>query len=421
MTAILSQNETQSTMSMTHRVSLWFLNKLLSKAKNGKLEIVLPNGKQLFFGELTSAKTVELNINEWAFFTKILVSGDVGFGESFVDDDWSSPDLTALLHWFAINQTTMEDQNFAFSKMGDLVNWFGHKLKANTIDGSRQNISDHYDLSNDLYEAFLDPHMQYSCALWKTPSESLEEAQENKMRAVLDKLQLKPGMRVLEVGSGWGGLAVMAVKEYGVHVKSITLSEQQLKVAEQRAKDEGVQDLIQFKYQDYRHELGKFDRVMSVEMVEAVGHENLSVYFKKIEEVLKPSGLAVVQVITTPNSKYHTYRKNCDWIQKYIFPGAVCPSLESMVSAMTSNTKLMIHDLENFGTHYARTLREWNHRFHNNWKEIQKSGFDERFRKIWEYYLCYCEAGYEARSLDNLQLVISKENNESLNDFGRGR
>jgi cyclopropane-fatty-acyl-phospholipid synthase len=421
MTAILTQNEFEQKASSLQKIGQFFFFKLLSKASKGKLALTLPNNEEYFFGDSAAPVSASLSVMNWNFFNRILWHGDIGFGESFVTEEWDSSSLTKVMYWFAINQNKMEDHNMAFSRLGELASRVVHLFNANTIKGSRKNISSHYDLSNKLYQTFLDEKMQYSCALWEDPEESLEEAQLNKMMAILNKLQLKPGMTILEIGSGWGNLAILAAEKFKVKVKSITLSEEQLQHAKSQALKKNLDTEVDFQLLDYRNETGKFDRVMSVEMIEAVGHENLGTYFKKIESVLKPNGIAVIQAITVPSHKYETYRKSCDWIQKYIFPGAVCPSLKSINDAITSNTKLMVHDLENIGIHYARTLKEWRLRFDKKWPYIETLEFDNTFKRLWEYYLCYCEGAYQARSLDNLQIVISPTNNEELKVYERSR
>jgi cyclopropane-fatty-acyl-phospholipid synthase len=259
-----------------------------------------------------------------------------------------------------------------------------------------------------MYEEFLDKRMQYSCAFWENPEQSLEEAQQNKMRRLLDSLNLQPGMELLEVGSGWGYLARMAAEEYGAKVTSVTLSQEQLNYAQNHVQEAGLDNQIEFRLQDYREVEGQFDRIVSVEMIEAVGHENLGTYFSSLEKNLKEDGKIAIQVITVPDQKYATYVQDCDWIQKYIFPGALCPSLGAMVEAMSKSSRLWLESTENIGAHYARTLYEWRVNFESNWENIKKLGFDEKFRRLWNYYLIYCEAGYRAGILGNHQLVLSK-------------
>jgi cyclopropane-fatty-acyl-phospholipid synthase len=387
---------------------------LLNKWETGSVVITLPDGESVVLGVEGAKPKATMVIHKWRFFSRIALGGDIAFGESFVDGDWHASDLTELLFLFSINQEVADDRGAALSRIGEFFHTLSHKMRSNTLTGSRKNISAHYDLSNDLYTQFLDKEMQYSCALWRTPKESLEDAQLNKMYALLNKLQLKRGMTVLEIGSGWGKLAILAAKNYGVTVKSLTLSQEQQTLAVKHAKEAGVSENVEFVLQDYREELGRYDRVLSVEMIEAVGHENLGTYFQTIDRVLKKDGLAVIQAITIPDHKYETYRKSCDWIQKYIFPGAVCPSLGAMQNAMTDSSKLIIEHVENIGIHYARTLKEWRERFNERWDDISKLGFDDQFKKMWEYYLSYCEAGYKARILGNLHVVLTRPGNRTL-------
>ena len=396
------------------RIGLFFFKKFIGQWKQSILELELPNGVIMQLGE--GQDYCKMQILRWDFFQKILWSGDVAFGESFVDGDWDSPDMVHLLSQFVINQKHADDHNAAFSIIGSTFSWIKHKLNQNSMKGSKKNISFHYDLSNDLYKKFLDPKMQYSCAYWKSADESLDEAQINKMDAILEKMNIQEDMRVLEIGSGWGELAIRAVQKYNCSVTSVTLSKQQLKEAKHRAKKLGLQDQITFLYKDYRDLEGKYDRIMSVEMIEAVGHENLPVYFAKIESLLKANGIAVVQAITIPDFKYEQYRKTSDWIQQYIFPGAVCPSFSAISTAVAENTRLLIHDVHNIGFHYAQTLRVWRKKFLNQWYDIRQLGFDDRFKNTWLYYLMYCEAGFITRNLGTLQFTLTNTNNHDVVD-----
>jgi len=420
------QFDTKRKASLSEKLGQKIFFALINKWQRGSIVVTLPDGEVHTIGAKEKFPSVSMTVKRWGFFKKLITGGDIAFGEGYVEGDWESSNLVLLLQLFAENQDVAEDRNVALARMGELFDIVKHKFNANTLTGSRKNISAHYDLSNDLYKLFLDKEMQYSCALWTNPEESLEEAQLNKMHSLLKKLKLKPGMKLLEIGSGWGKLAILAAKEYGVTVKSITLSEKQRELAVEHAAEAGVSDKVEFALQDYRHENGLYDRVLSVEMVEAVGHENLGTYFSSIDKVLKKDGLAVIQAITIPDQKYDTYRKSCDWIQKYIFPGAVCPSLDAMQTAMKNSSSLMVENVENIGISYARTLKEWNIRFQDAWKEIEALGFDDRFKKIWTYYLNYCEAGYRARILGNLHVVMSRTNNPSLGNpseksFSRGQ
>lgn len=350
----------------------------------------------------------ELVVHDSQLFIALLWSGDIGLGEAYVESYWDSPNVTAVLEFFSLNQKHKDDKGWGLSWLGDVFHRQLHKKRANSLAGSKRNISAHYDLSNDMYEEFLDNRMQYSCAYWEHPDESLEKAQLNKMRRLLSSLDIEPGMKILEVGSGWGYLARMAAEEFGAKVTSVTLSQEQLKYAQKHVEKAGLSHMIEFRLQDYREVNEQFDRIISVEMIEAVGHDNLSTYFEQLDTNLKEDGKIAIQVITVPDQKFQNYVKDCDWIQKYIFPGALCPSMGAIQESMAKSSRLWIESTVNIGGHYARTLDEWRIRFEANWGAIQKMGFDERFRRVWNYYLMYCEAGYRSGVLGNHQLVLSK-------------
>jgi cyclopropane-fatty-acyl-phospholipid synthase len=289
-----------------------------------------------------------------------------------------------------------------------------HSMRANRLGQSKKNIEAHYDLSNDLYKLFLDPTMTYSCAYFEEPGQSLEEAQLAKYRRLAEKVRLQEGDHVLEIGCGWGGFASVAAGEYGARVTGITLSEEQAVYARQRMVDEGLDHLVDIRIVDYREVEGQFDKIVSIEMLEAVGHRFLDTYFEQVDRLLAPDGLAAVQVITIPEQRYDNYRRRPDFIQRYIFPGGHLPSLEAMTSSMGSNTQLFVDETENIGVHYAETLRLWRERFLSNVDEVRELGFDERFIRMWEFYFAYCEGAFLARYIGDLQLVLTRPMNATL-------
>lgn len=299
------------------------------------------------------------------------------------------------------------------SRMGMWFNGVAHRFKGNSVAQAKRNIASHYDLSNALFEAFLGKSWTYSCAVWGEGG--LDEAQWRKIRMVLGKARVEKGCTLLDVGCGWGELCIVAAREFGCRVTGITLSEEQLGLARQRAVEMGVGELVEFQLLDYRvlaKSGRKFDRIVSVEMIEAVGHEYLGEFFGAMENMLGEDGLAVVQVITTPEERYEEYLKGSDFIQKYVFPGGVCPSLGAMIEGM-GKVGLNIEDIDNFGTDYAKTLKEWRCRFLEAVEDgrVEKLGFDQWFIHLWTYYLCYCEAGFASRTLSLLQIVISRSGN----------
>jgi cyclopropane-fatty-acyl-phospholipid synthase len=282
------------------------------------------------------------------------------------------------------------------------------------LPGARRDIQYHYDLGNDLYALFLDPSWTYSCAVFEHPGMSLEEAQGAKYRRICDKLDLGPGSHVLEIGCGWGGFALHAATEYGARVTGLTLSEEQAALARERVAAAGLEDRVEILLQDYRTLEGSFTHVASIEMLEAIGHRELPVYFRAVDRLLAPGGVACIQTIAVPDQRYERYRRGNDWIRQYVFPGALIPSLDAITSAMTRSSELIVHGVENIGYHYARTLRLWRERFLENRDQVLALGYDERFVRTWEFYLAFCEAGFRTRALHDYQLVLTRPFNDRL-------
>jgi cyclopropane-fatty-acyl-phospholipid synthase len=303
-----------------------------------------------------------------------------------------------------------------------IVNWFRHLRRENTVETSRRNIAEHYDLGNEFYQLWLDPSMTYSSARFESIDQSLEDAQLGKYDALCRKLKLKPGDRVLEIGCGWGGFAVHAAKNYGCRVTGVTISEAQAAYARKRIIDAGLQDLIEIRIQDYRHITGQFDKIASIEMLEAVGDKYHQSFFAKCAEVLTPDGLLGVQMITVPDCRYAGLRKGVDWIQKHIFPGSLLLSVGRINDVLQQTGNLFMHDLEDLGADYARTLSTWYDRFNSVQPAVKALGFDEPFSRSWNYYLKYCEAAFATRNISVVQAVYTRPNNQSLHHhFKEGR
>ncbi len=382
--------------------------KFFGKIRSGSLSVTLPDGATRVFGNPAATPRAQIAIAEYDFFTRMLHHGDIGFGESYMRGEWDTHDLAALLSLFALNLSVADDRRILLSWIGRAFNRARHAFRANTLFGSRRNIREHYDLSNDFFKLFLDETMMYSCALYESPGQPSADAQRNKLRALIRKADIGATDHVLEIGSGWGGFAIEAAKSTGCRVTSITLSEEQLKLARERAKEAGVADRVSFELCDYRQANGLYDKIVSIEMLEAVGHEHFGTFFKACDRLLKPGGLVVLQVITIPDQRYDAYRLSSDWIQKHIFPGGVLPSLTALCRAMTVHSRLIVENLENIGPHYAQTLREWRERFVANLAEVEKLGFDREFQRKWIYYFCYCEAGFATRQINDLHLVLKR-------------
>jgi len=380
----------------------------------GKLTITLPDGEILKIGS-KPGKEANLKITNEAFFKKTALYGDIGFGESFVDGDWETSDLTALIQWVIGNIETSgvmsgsKAKNIGFNLL-ETFNKVGHFFNRNTKTGSAKNISYHYDLSNEFYKMMLDKTMNYSCAMFEDDSMSLYDAQVKKLQSLCDDLDIQPGDSILEIGCGWGGFAEYAASNYDCKITGVTISKEQYDFAVNRIKDAGLEDRVTLHMMDYRELQGKFDKIVSIEMIEAVGHEFLPEYFQTINKKLKDNGVAVIQAITSPDSRYDEFRKGVDFIQKHIFPGSLLPSVSAMVSAC-KETPLQLYNLRDIGLSYAKTLRTWKEKVDTQRDEIGKLGMDDVFFRKWDYYLCYCEAAFKERNISTVQATFIKPNN----------
>jgi len=315
--------------------------------------------------------------------------------------------LTMLLKIFIANRSNMNGLDTSSAWLSHILDRLSHLRRAPTLEMARKNIERHYDLGNDMFKIFLDPTMTYSSAVFKHDKENLEQGQLNKIRAIISKAGIQKDDHVLEIGSGWGALAIEAVKSTGCRVTTVTLSSQQKEYVDDLVLQLGLQDQIDCQLIDYRDLNGKFDRIVSVEMLEAVGHDYLPTYFEAAYNLLKPGGKMCFQVITTPNKSYDEYRKGCDFIQKHIFPGSICPSVNAILSAIEEKTNFFVEHMENIGYNYSRTLREWRNNFLMNRHKLLNLGYDIDFIRKWEYYFCYCEAGFEMQYLGDYQIVLS--------------
>lgn len=383
---------------------------IMARLKYGRLDFTFPDGRTLRFQGAEPGPQGEVIVHDPKFAAGVLAKGDIGFAEAFMDGKIDTPDLAEVLKYFTMNF----DGAGKLATGGEIVrivNNIRHFFRGNSKKGSKRNILAHYDLGNDFYTRWLDATMTYSSALYadplKRPLEDLNDAQLAKYRAIASDLNLKPGMRVLEIGSGWGGFAETAAKEFGVDVVSVTISDAQYAYAKQRIADAGLVDKVDIQLRDYRDIAGQFDAIVSIEMFEAVGEKYWPQYFGKLAEVLKPGGQALLQIITIPNKDFLDYRTRSDFIQHYIFPGGMLISPER-IEAQGNAAGLAYANPRNFGVSYARTLEAWAKRFDVAWDDIKKLGFDERFRRLWLYYLAYCEAGFDTRRIDVGHFLLTK-------------
>lgn len=398
----------------------------------GSLTFVHPDNSETLFGEPESdAKhagrpTSRLFLhNPRSFYARVAATADIGFAEAFMVRDFTVEKLDDLTNIFRVLILNRDDHKLSassllLSRLGSKINALLHSLNRNTLSGSQRNIEAHYDLSNELFSTFLGDTWTYSCAYFDPTaspgSVTLEDAQRAKIDKIIDKARITEDCHVLDIGCGWGELAIRAVLRTGCRVTGITLSREQLALANKRAKAASISDRVKFEHVDYRVLASRdvcYDRIVSVEMIEAVGHEFLGTYFAAVQKLLAPNGLAVMQVITTPEERYEEYCTTTDFIQKHIFPGGICPSFEALVTAMARNSTLCVEHVENIGPHYATTLKEWRRRFLESEKkgDVVAAGFNDIFVRKWMYYFCYCEAGFATRTLGTLQIVFSGSNN----------
>lgn len=373
--------------------------------KGGTLIVRLPDGRAFRFGD-GEDHAAELHITDYSFARRVLRNGDIGFAEGWMAGEWDSPDLSSLLTLLAANIERFV-RVFEGSALGKAMHWLAHVTRANTKRGSRRNILAHYDLGNHFYAAWLDPTMTYSSGRFDATVRDLEGAQLAKYRALAEHLELKPGEHVLEIGCGWGGFAEFVAREYGARVTGITISDEQYEYARARMVRAGLCGIVDIRMQDYRDVEGRFDKVASIEMFEAVGEKYWHAYFAKIAEVLKPGGRAGLQIITIDDRLFDEYRKRTDFIQRYVFPGGMLASVARLRDEV-AGAGLVWTKADNFGASYARTLEEWGRRFQAKWGEISDMGFDERFKRLWLFYLGYCEAGFRSGRTDVVQLEIVK-------------
>ncbi|MCB9772325.1 MAG: class I SAM-dependent methyltransferase [Candidatus Omnitrophica bacterium] len=385
----------------------------------GRMTLILPNGGMLTYGNGQGGVHASIRINRNDFFKKCVLFGDVGFGEAYVDGDWETDDITKVIEWMIINvdnhPTLMSDKKkrtpVNFLKICNNILSFFRK---NSLLGSQKNISAHYDLGNEFYQLFLDSSMTYSSAYFKHPNQSLEDAQYQKYEGLCQKLKLKPTDHVLEIGSGWGGFAIYAAKNYGCHVTTVTVSQQQFNFALYRIAAEQLADKITLELKDYRKVEGKFDKIVSIEMLEAVGHEYYESYFSQCHHLLKKDGILALQMILSPDNRYESFRKNIDWIQKHIFPGSLLPSVAIIQKMINKTGDLNLYHFEDITADYVKTLAIWRENFNKKLEQVRGQGFDETFIRKWNYYLSYCEAAFKTRNISVAQVVFTRPNNLSL-------
>jgi len=405
----------------------------LGALRHGRLELELPGGGQAAFGEAEAAGPIplaspavriparaQIRVLREAFFRRCALYGDIGFAEAYRDGDWETPDLPAVIAWFVRNHAqaptlsgSARARSWAVNSLR-LANRLGHLLRPNSQGRAARNIRAHYDLSNEFFALFLDPSLMYSAAKWTPSARTLEEAQHEKNAALCRKLRLGPADHVLEIGAGWGGWAVQAAREHGCRVTTVTLSPRQCELARRRVAAAGLAGRVEVQLRDYRELAGRFDKIVSIEMMEAIGHRYLPGFCAVLDRVLKPDGILALQFITCPDARYRQLRRGVDFIQKHIFPGSLLLSLNRVNGCLERAGGFIVHGVEDLGTDYAVTLRHWRERFEAQLAPVRALGFDERFVRTWRYYLSYCEAAFALRNISVVQTVHTRPNNLAL-------
>jgi cyclopropane-fatty-acyl-phospholipid synthase len=379
----------------------------LAQLRHGQL-VVVEDGERQVFGTPGSALLGEIHVLDAAAWGMVAGNGSIGAGEAFIHGYWSSPDLTAVVRVFVSNLEVLDGMEGGLAKIGRPLVRGLHWLNRNTRKGSQKNIAAHYDLGNDLFEQFLDPTMMYSAAQFLSPDDSLEQAQLNKLERICQKLALEPGDHLLEIGTGWGSMALYAAQHYGCKVTTTTLSKEQYAFTARRIESLGLQDRVTLLLKDYRDLTGQYDKLVSIEMIEAVGHRFLPTYFKQCAHLLKSNGLMLLQAITIRDQRYEQAKRGVDFIQRYIFPGGALPCVQKMLEIVSRDTDMNLLHMEDFGLHYARTLRLWHENFRHAHGRLSELGYDDYFLRLWEFYLCYCEGGFLERTIGTAQLLLAK-------------
>ena len=375
--------------------------------KGGALRVSW-NGTSYLCGDDASGRTFDIKITDDSFFWALATRGSVGAGESYMEGHWRTNDLVGTLQLILKNYELLEAMEGGLASLSRPILRAFHRVRKNTVAGSKKNISAHYDLSNDFFELMLDDTMMYSSGIFETEDSTLKEASVRKLDSICKKLDLGPGDHVLEIGTGWGGFAIHAAKHYGARVTTTTISAEQHKFAAQRISEEGLEDKVHLLLKDYRELEGTFDKLVSIEMIEAVGHHYYQTFFKVCMDRLKPGGAALIQAITIADHVYEEARDSVDFIKRYIFPGSCIPSITALCDAARRSSDLKLYDLQDIGEDYAKTLLAWRERFFARIDKVRALGFDDEFIRMWDFYLCYCAAGFQERHISDVHLLMTR-------------
>jgi cyclopropane-fatty-acyl-phospholipid synthase len=382
---------------------------LIKDFKIGKLTLIEKN-QQYPFGQLSKRGSLQatIHVHHPRFYTSTVFGGSIGSAEAYMAGLWSTSHLTHVIRLVILNQQLMEKMDKGWSWLSDPVHRLYHYFRRNTLKGSKENIVVHYDLGNDFYRLFLDKTLTYSCGIFENENSTLEAASIAKYDRICRKLQLCPEDHVVEIGGGWGGFSIHAAKNYGCRVTTTTISDEQYALAKKRISASGLSHRIRLLRKDYRHLGGKFDKLVSIEMIEAVGHQYLNTFFEICSRLLKANGMMLLQAITIVDQVFDAHKRSVDFSKRYIFPGSCIPSIRAIMSSIARKTDLKLFHLEDITPHYVRTLAEWRKRFFDHIDDVRKLGFSETFIRMWEYYLCYCEGGFAERYLGDVQMLLTK-------------
>ncbi len=379
----------------------------LSQLRHGRL-LLTDDGEPLEFGDAAADLQIHMEILDPAFYRAVATNGSVGAGEAYMDGLWRCDNLVGLIQLLVRNRDMLDDMESGVARIGGMLMRGWHALHRNTREGSRRIIAAHYDLGNDFFSLFLSPDLMYSSAIWADESDTLETASTRKLEHICRKLDLKPTDRVIEIGTGWGGFALYAAQHYGCHVTTTTISREQHALASERVAAAGLSEHVELLLEDYRDLRGQYDKLVSIEMVEAIGAPYVDTYFRQLGDLLKPDGLALLQAITIEDHRYAQALKSVDFIKRHVFPGSFIPSINALLAAKTRSSDLALIQLEDFGQSYALTLKAWRERFLAHLPQVRAQGFEERFIRLWEFYLAYCEGGFRERSIGVAHLLLAK-------------
>lgn len=407
-----------STNSLTANILRRGVLRQLARLQRGQLTVTEGDERHVF-GAAGGGLQAQIHILDPATWGMVASNGSIGAGEAFIHGYWSTPDLTSVIRVFVSNLDVLDAMEGGLARLGRPFIQSLHWLNRNTRKGSQKNIAAHYDLGNELFEQFLDPTMMYSAAQFLSADDTLEQAQLNKLERICQKLALKPSDHLLEIGTGWGSMAIYAAQHYGCKVTTTTLSKEQFAYTEERITQLGLKDQVTLLLEDYRDLTGQYDKLVSIEMIEAVGHRFLPTYFKQCAQLLKKNGLMLLQAITIREQRYEQAKSSVDFIQRYIFPGGALPSVQRMLEIVGRDTDMNLLHMEDFGLHYARTLRLWHDNFRHAHGYLMELGYDDYFLRLWEFYLCYCEGGFLERTIGTAQLLLAKPDALPLPLLGR--